>query len=443
MQNHAAISFLLVLPLSFIPAIRQQSPEVGPEVLVSENDGGALRVEPSAAIHGQNVVVAWNDSYGGARTKRLPGVSVAWTMSTDGGGSFQFGGYLPRGADESLLPGADSWSMADGSGNFYLQILCWDGDPQEILLYRMDESDPGQWHPLPSPIAVSKAERPGIDKRAMHVSDSGEVAIAFTVLSSPSAISLVRSTDRGEHWSAPIELSGSHPATRTGVSLTRHGDLVIAAWMEGAREVWWTESFDSGVNFDPARRLHTLARPVDPPEGYALGVGPAAEIANGPWLGADSSGGAYLTIAEGTEQGGTRILLFHRSAGAPEWTSPTVVGKSPDSASKVFPSLAVTDLGPAVLYYDRRGDPQGANTDTYLSVTTANGAWEDVRLSERSTNWLEAPGDPEHAMIQRNLGDYITLANDGNTLLAAWADAREGPSRIYCRIVRLRGELGR
>ena len=41
-------------------------------------------------------------------------------------------------------------------------------------------------------------------------------------------------------------------------------------------------------------------------------------------------------------------------------------------------------------------------------------------------------------MIQRNFGDYITLASSGSQLLAVWTDAREGPSRIFARSITLK-----
>src|SRR5258708_7248316 len=95
----------------------------GPEVLVSDNaDGGALRCEPSAALQGKTVVVAWNDSSGG-KLGSMVGVRVAWSMSRDGGRSFTFGGYLPTPPQGVAPSAADSWLAGDGKGSFFLSLL--------------------------------------------------------------------------------------------------------------------------------------------------------------------------------------------------------------------------------------------------------------------------------------------------------------------------------
>ena len=89
---------------------------LGPEVLVSDNqDGGALRCEPSVALFRDTVVVAWNDSHGGSlgTSKSKVGVSVGWSISLDRGRTFRFGGYLPQGKSGEILSGADPDSALD------------------------------------------------------------------------------------------------------------------------------------------------------------------------------------------------------------------------------------------------------------------------------------------------------------------------------------------
>lgn len=430
---------MLAVPWMASPLAGQADLRLGPEVLVShQEDGGALRVEPSAAVHDSLVVVAWNDSHGGMRTGRLPGVSIGWAVSADRGESFEFGGYLPRTDESSLLPAADSWLMTDGDGDVYLQLLSWDGDRQEIMLYVMDRRDPGTWTRKPSPIAIDKSRsEPGIDKPAMHVDDAGEVGIAYTVLTEPRSIDYVHSRDGGSTWSEPVRISAPNETRKSGTNVARHGRHVIVAWMEDGSEVWYAESRDEGATFGDARLLHALERSVEPPAGYALGVGPAARIANNPWMATDRPGTFHLIFAEGTDAGGTRILLFRKPAGAEEWSAPSVVGDSPDTVVKVFPSIAVVGSRPAILYYDRRANPGTALTDAWLSIRRPDGTFEDVRLSEVSTDWLETPGDPEHSPIQRNFGDYVTLASDGEVLVATWVDARDGAPRVYARTVRV------
>lgn len=86
-----------------------------------------------------------------------------------------------------------------------------------------------------------------------------------------------------------------------------------------------------------------------------------------------------------------------------------------------------------VLYYDsRHSEPGRPLMDAYLSMGMP-GSFSDHRVSTRSTAWPDVPGDREHAPVQRNFGDYITLAADGRRGVAAWTDGRTGVSRIMTR----------
>jgi hypothetical protein len=75
--------------------------------------------------------------------------------------------------------------------------------------------------------------------------------------------------------------------------------------------------------------------------------------------------------------------------------------------------------------------------DVYLSVGSA-GSFGDHRLTTVSTSWPDVPGDREHAAVQRNFGDYITLAANDLRGVAAWADGRTGEPQIMTRFFSLR-----
>ena len=113
----------------------ERSFTLGPEVLASPNeDGGALRCEPSAALHGCHAIVAWNDSWGGQQGSQI-GVAVGWSRSLDGGRTFEFGGYLPAPGEDEPPSGADSRLAVDAAGNFYLVVLSWYPTRKVLRLY--------------------------------------------------------------------------------------------------------------------------------------------------------------------------------------------------------------------------------------------------------------------------------------------------------------------
>jgi hypothetical protein len=415
---------------------------LGPEVLVSDNqDGGALRCEPSVVVYKNVVLVSWNDSHGGSHgtSKSKVGVSVGWAISLNRGQTFKFGGYLPQEKNGVLL-GADSWLAADGAGNFYLQVLSVE-EPYEIQVYYMDRHSLGRWQRM-----SNAATGPGhdLDKPSMSVDSEGRIGIAYN--SGTSSIYFVMSKDKGASWAKPVRLSDSSTTSRLGAVVAMTKSRIVVSWAEGTgvdlREIWWTESEDGGQTFAPPALLFRSKESLQPPKGYAMGLGYRSAIVSLPCLtrsGGPGNESIYLSYAEGVGSG-SRVLLFTLPAGGKSWSQPVPVGESPERAIKIMPSVAAIGSIPAVLYYDRRDDPDGALTDVYLSILDEGAKFQDLKLNAVSTDWTKTPGDKQYAPIQRNFGDYISLASDGDLLAAAWTDGRGGVPRIYMRTIEVKGQ---
>jgi hypothetical protein len=412
--------------------VSAQQVRLGPEVVVSINkDGGRLRVEPSAIIVGETVVVAWNDSRAGRDFKVATGVGLAWARSTNGGRSFDFGGYLPS-PDEATGPsGADSWLAATRNGEILLQLLHWGDDKQEVRVYALPRDGDAGWKPRG--VAVTGTR---VDKPAMATAGDNWIGVAYT---SGSAIGFVRSIDAGATWADPVSVSALDTRTRTGVGVASCGSQVLVVWLEGKGlvldEIWFAWSVDGGRSFSKAAKVRSLDTALTPPPGYALGVGPAAFISNNAWL-ACSGGQAplfHLVYAEGRTRGS--VILYQQARpqdGQLQWGKPQVVAGG-DSVWAVFPSVAVFEEWIGVLYYSSRHSTASHSVmDVYLSIGLP-GAFADHRLTTVSTSWPDVAGDPEHAPVQRNFGDYITLASDGLRGVAAWTDGRTGEPRIMVR----------
>lgn len=424
--------------------------QIGPEVLVSNNlDGGTLRCEPSAAISRDAIVIAWNDSYGGIHGAET-GVAIGWAISKNGGKTYQFGGYLPKEQKDYSPDGADSWLMADGEGNFYLQLLSWHKEIDEIQIYYMDHSHLGKWKKMTDALVSDSSKGdPSLDKPAMFVDDSGRIGIVYTEMyrGQGNSISFLLSNDKGRSWSKPLQISPPEEKVKTGACISISGSLIVAAWIEGGAmnldEVWCAISQDGGITFSAPNMVYKLKESIKPPSGYSFGVGPAAIINNNVWLACRKNENCnstfYLTCAEGAGKG-SRILLFTLKSGEKTWSKPIRVGNSPDRAAKVFPSLAMAGSRPAILYYDRRNNPRAPLTDVYLSILIEGLRFQDFKINTICTDWTKAPGDRKYAPIQRNFGDYITLASHDHLLVATWTDARSGPSKIYARTIQVHQE---
>jgi len=119
------------------------------------------------------------------------------------------------------------------------------------------------------------------------------------------------------------------------------------------------------------------------------------------------------------------------------WSGPIRVGNSPDSVIKVFPSITTFKNNPIILYYDRRNNPDSSFTDVYLSILTEESKFQDIKINTISTDWNIVPGDKKYAPIQRNFGDYITIASINQYIIATWTDGRNGKPRIFSRIIEI------
>lgn len=428
-------------------SITSDSPKLllGPETLVSSNsDGGVLRCEPSAAIYKNTILVAWNDSYGGKHGSQT-GVAIGWAISSDGGKTFKFGGYLPEQKPNVAPSGADSWLATDSNGDFYLQVLSWQEKTHHIQIYFMPHDKPGKWEKLPDAVFSDVAAGgETLDKPAMAVSNDGKIGIVYTALKGENSIKFVLSENRGKNWAKPVQVSSASKSLKTGSSVAMIGKQVVASWMEGGgltlSEAWSAISNDGGKTFDAPTLIYKLKEPLQPPKGYALGVGPAAFISNNTWLANTQNKNGkenfYLTLTEGAGDL-SKILLFQMTAGATKWSSPTeLVAKSRNSL-KLFPSIAIIEGKPAALYYYRE-NPASTLTDVYVSIWEDKSNFQNIKLNSASSDWAKVPGDKEYAPVQRNFGDYITLASDNRTLVAVWTDGRDGRARIYSRVLEIR-----
>jgi hypothetical protein len=410
---------------------------LGPEVVASVNaDGGRLRVEPAVAIADSLIVVSWNDSWAGREYGSRIGVAVGWAYSLDTGRTFTFGGYLPDATETGPSPGAaDSWLTYDGVGTIYLQILHWpDEGDHEIRVYALDTRRPDRFE-LRGIAAVGT----GIDKPAMTAGPNGEIV---TVYSDENRIHVVSSQDGGRAWTLPALVSGNGSGVvRSGADVAVCGDRMFVGWTETGGV--WTAVGTAG-RFEPPQMIQSLNGPLPVPDGYALGLGPMSQIPNNvyvtcPPTGESRGAPVYITYAQPVEyqgeDGSRAVVQLKTSNEAVGWTDPENVA-SASGRYQAFPTAAATEGGVAFLYYDWRDADGDGGTQVYATLRTPGGS-RDVRITEAATSWTKVAGDPKHAVVQRNMGDYISIAGQGNRWAAAWTDGRTGRSAIMVRTVEL------
>jgi hypothetical protein len=204
------------------------------------------------------------------------------------------------------------------------------------------------------------------------------------------ALTLLRSTDHGQTWSAPIQAVVQEP--------------LVVAHSSPPNALVTDPNTGQGVEAHPM--FDSIA--VDPKSGNLYAV----------WIDARFSNFQYNSIA-----------MSMSTDGGFTWSNPIQVNQTPNTVRPLDrqawnPTVAVAANGTvAVSYYDFRNNTStgGALTDYWLASNPAPATnprtWSEVRLTNASFNLEQAPtrfaGDFW-------LGDYEALAAAGNDFVAVW-----------------------
>ena len=122
----------------------------------------------------------------------------------------------------------------------------------------------------------------------------------------------------------------------------------------------------------------------------------------------------------------SRDVMISSSRDGKHWTRRTRVNDDAPRYDNAFPEVAVDGDGDVhVVWYDHREDATfGVNTDVFQSRSRDGGGHfsANTRVNDGpATNWNVVP-----SRLAPNIGDYISLVSDGNSVYASWADGRLG-----------------
>jgi hypothetical protein len=207
----------------------------------------------------------------------------------------------------------------------------------------------------------------------------------------PGVLTLLRSTDHGQTWSAPISAVVQEPLLDPSVQPPNA--LVTDP--------------DTGQLVEAHPMFDSFA--VDTNTGNLYAV----------WIDGRFSNFQYNSIA-----------LSMSSDGGLTWSQPIQVNQTPNTVPAIDrqawnPTVAVAANGTvAVTYYDFRNNTPapGALTDYWMAFAPAPAtdpsSWSEVRLTDNSFNLEQAPTRFKGAFW---LGDYEGLAAIGNDFVSVWA----------------------
>jgi hypothetical protein len=301
------------------------------------------------------------------------------------------------------------------------------GATRNGIFVRRSADGGATWEPQER-VVIAQPTKPGIpfEDKSYIVADNtnspyaGNLYVGWTEFTlEDSAILFSRSSDGGQTWSPPIDISTHHGLPRDDNGAVEGFSGAVAAdgtlyaiWADGD-SIAMATSRDGGKTFSKSRSVIETA-----PLYFAVAD---LDRANGfPQIGIDprhgSKGRLYVTWSD-YRQGDIGVYCATSDDGGQSWSKAVRVNSNPphDGTDQFFQWLAVDPVTGAanVIFYDRRLDPNDRKTAVTLARSTdggatfANYAWtQDTFVSRR----------------EEFLGDYIGVAALNNKVYGVWAE---------------------
>lgn len=466
--------------------------------------------EPGIAIdvnHPNVVVAGSNDEIDlapcvGSSCPFTPGVGVSgvyfsfdggtsWTQPTYTGWTARSGtpglgpiGTLPWYYENGLVSGGDpvlafgpvpkngTFSWANGSRLYYVNLVAnfsamrseraFKGQ-EAVAVSRTDDvraaaaGDKSAW--MPPVLASGRLSTTTFsDKNAIWVDNAASSPdfghayacwVSFRSFgSAPEPLMVSRSTDGGDTWSAPVQVTAATNTVRTGgrqgCALRTDSKGTVYVFWEGFDQVtkqsvqFMARSFDGGVSFERPRPVATIVDvgQLDPVQGRFTFDGvagartdsfPSVDIANGAPSGVGASNTIVMTWADGRNGlNHEQALVQFSTDGGNTWSTPVNGAESSDRPD--FPAVAISPDGQDVyLTYDAFLDP-------WQTTTTAPRRFQGVvrHASATLTGWStlgrgaigDARASSANSLTTEFLGDYNFIAASNDVGVAVYNDAR-------------------
>jgi hypothetical protein len=307
------------------------------------------------------------------------------------------------------------------------------------------------WTPVlaaPAPSGFSAL----LDKNHMWIDNSisspheGNLYDAWTNFggSNDAEIEIIRSTNQGLTWSAPVNISsavnaGSH---NQGVNLQTgpNGEVyaiwaIYDGWPTDETAIGMARSFDGGATYQPATRIISNIRGIrNSGTGKNMRVNAfptmTVDISNGP-----NRGTIYVVWPNigvpGTNTGSDMDIYMIKSADLGiTWSTPLKVNQDASGLGKkhYFPWITsdATNGNLSVIYYDDR-NVSSTQCEVYVSNSSDGGVtWEDLKVSDVSFT-----PQPISGLATGYFGDYLGIHAHDRWVYPVWTDNRQGFAMTY------------
>ena len=304
-----------------------------------------------------------------------------------------------------------------------------------IFLRRSDDGGK-TWNAEASSV-ISHPTEPGIpfedkpyivadtDPRSPH---AGNLYVGWTQFTlTKSTILFSRSTDDGESWSAPIEISSHEglPRDDNGAvegfngAVAPDGTLYVV-WADGDN-IAFTYSRDGGETFAASKAVLDVA-----PLYFKVS---SVDRANGfPQISLDPKTNRLFVSWSDYRNGDVDIFVSTSEDRGTSWSPAVRVNSDPihSGSDQFFQWLSVDPVTGAayVLFYDRRNDSKNRNTTVALARSTDGGR------NFENYAWTRKPFESRNDFI----GDYTGLAAFNGRVYGIWAEEARSASSANVRV---------
>lgn len=291
------------------------------------------------------------------------------------------------------------------------------------------------WNPEASTV-ISHPTDPGIpfEDKPYIVADTnpksphaGNLYVGWTQFTlTKSTILFSRSTDDGNSWSVPIEISSHEGLPRDdngaveGFSgATATDGTLYAVWADGDN-IAFTYSRDGGETFAPSKEVLDVA-----PLYFKVS---AVDRANGfPQISMDPKANRLFVSWSDYRNGDVDIFVSTSQDRGASWFPAVRVNSDPihNGSDQFFQWLSVDPVTGAayVVFYDRRDDPRNKNTTVVLARSTDGGR------NFENYAWTRKPFQSRDDFI----GDYTGLAAFNGRIYGIWAEEKGSASNSNVR----------
>ncbi|HEY3250056.1 MAG TPA: T9SS type A sorting domain-containing protein [Ignavibacteria bacterium] len=398
------------------------------------NNPPAPHNEPSVKISRKNpnrVVAAWRDfriSYNPAFRR------VGYSYSTNYGATWSASALLDSTLlGSGLLRNSDASVTVDTAGNFYITTIALNNSNGNGTLAIFKSTDGG----VTFPIGQILAQGSGEDKE-MVTTDlvpgspyRNNIYISWSRLSLSPDIRLIRSSNAGQSWSAPVFVSspstngqGSDPAV--GVN----GEVYVVWVSYSYTTQYFNKSTDGGLTFGSPMIIASGTAPFIPfsQSGPTTFPSIAVDVSGGP-----RNGWIYVTWGDG-RNGDADIFLSRSTDHGSTWSAAQRINNDALNNGKVqaWPWIAVNDSGKiAILFYDTRNTPNTSIIEAWLARSDNGG----VSFTNEVLSSEQSPTNRPNSDVR--FGDYIGNDFWGNKVVPVWTDERAGgyDQEIYSAVV--------